>query len=76
MQNILGFDLAQTQKFFSTFFRLPPAQWQGYLSNTLSTGQLMSTMLRLFVLAPGPVRRRLAGSVGGQGRLLGRVLWP
>lgn len=76
LQNVLGFDLAQTQQFFSTFFRLPPERWHGYLSNTLSTGQLMATMLRLFLAAPGPVRRRLAASVGGQVGLLRRVVRP
>ena len=73
LQNVLRFDVAQTQAFFRTFFDLPAPQWQGYLSNTLTTPELMATMLALFRRAPGAVRKTLAGSAFRDGDLLWRV---
>lgn len=69
LQNVLTFDLAQTQAFFSAFFALPPDLWQGYLSNTHSPAQLRRTMLALFLRAPWSVRRALMRSVIGHGQL-------
>lgn len=76
LANILRFNHAQTQRFFTTFFELPPAQWQGYLSNTLTTAELLQTMWRLFTTAPGDVRCSLTASVGSEGRLLWQALRP
>jgi lycopene beta-cyclase len=59
LQTLLSFDTARLQRFFAAFFRLPPAQWAGYLSNTLSTPEVMQTMLTLFLHAPGDVRSGL-----------------
>lgn len=63
LQNILRFDQRATQDFFSTFFALPWELWTGYLSNSLSTTQVLQTMWRLFLLAPNHVRARLLGSI-------------
>ena len=73
LQNVLRFDVPQTQAFFRTFFDLPDPQWRGYLSNTLTTPQLMATMMALFQRAPGSVRKTLAGSAFRDGDLLWRM---
>lgn len=74
LENVLRFDEQQTQDFFATFFQLPYSQWTGYLSNMLSTAELLHTMLLLFSRAPNHVRKRLVGSAGSQSRLLWRAL--
>lgn len=74
LQNLLTFDEAQLHAFFTTFFHLPPWMWRGYLSNSLTTVQLMQTMLTLFARAPQRVRGRLTQSLGSQGALLCRAL--
>lgn len=74
LENVLRFDVAQTQDFFRTFFRLPYAQWSGYLSNTLTTPELMGTMLNLFGRAPARVRTSLATSVFDHPQLLVRAV--
>ena len=76
LANILRLDLRQTQQFFTAFFHLPPHCWSGYLSNRLSTPDLMRTMWQLFRLAPNNVRRSLLSSVTTEGGYLARVLRP
>ena len=63
LNNLLRFDELTLQDFFTTFYRLPVSLWSGYLSDTLSTTGLLSTMLILFLRAPRRVRRALAGSL-------------
>ena len=63
LANVLRFDVRQTQDFFGTFFDLPYAQWSGYLSNTLSTPELLQAMLNLFRRTPAHVRGALTASV-------------
>lgn len=74
LANIMRFEQQQLQDFFATFFRLPYAQWTGYLSDRLSTAELLQTMLTLFGQAPGGVRGALMRSVGGEGMLLWNAL--
>jgi lycopene beta-cyclase len=71
---LLRFDTAQLQKHFTTFFHLPLAQWSGYLSDRLTTPELVQTMLRLFIQAPWPLRTALARSAGSEAALLLRTL--
>jgi len=73
LETLLTFDEAALHAFFITFFSLPGWMWRGYLSNTLSTGQLMRAMLALFARAPRPVRAHLAQSLGSHAGLLGRA---
>jgi lycopene beta-cyclase len=73
LQNVVRFDVAQTQAFFRTFFELPHAQWTDYLSNRLSTPELMDAMLALFGRAPMNVRTALASSIFRDGELLWRA---
>lgn len=56
LQTLLTFDTARLERFFAAFFHLPRTQWAGYLSNTLTTPEVMQTMLTLFLHAPGDVR--------------------
>jgi lycopene beta-cyclase len=74
LQNLLGFDEPRLHDHFTTFFTLPAWRWSGYLSNTLTTRQLIMTMLLLFRRAPHRVRTRLAGAIPQHAGLLGRVL--
>jgi lycopene beta-cyclase len=64
----------ELQAFFATFFQLPSASWQGYLSDTLSTRELLGIMLRLFLRAPMQVRRALVLSAGQEPGLLWQAL--
>lgn len=76
LANILRFDERQTQQFFAAFFDLPLTRWSGYLSNRLTTPDLLRTMWQLFTLAPNDVRGRLLSSVTTEGGYLARVLRP
>jgi lycopene beta-cyclase len=67
LASLLRFDTQQTQDFFAAFFHLPRAEWAGYLSDRLTTPELVQTMLRLFAQAPAQVRSGLLASVGRSG---------
>jgi len=64
---------ARTRAFFSVFFGLPRREWTGYLSDTLNTRDLVRTMMRLFVRAPGDVRRTLIAAAGAERDMLRRA---
>ncbi len=74
LHNLLRFDRQQTADFFRTFFALPRPLWSGYLSNTLSTLQLLQTMLLLFGRTSHRVRLSLVRSLGSGGGLL-KEMW-
>ncbi len=63
LESLLRFDQRELQSFFAAFFHLPVPYWAGYLSDTLSTAELVQAMLTLFVHAPGHVRMALARSI-------------
>lgn len=63
LENILRFNQPQTEGFFAAFFALPWRQWTGYLSNTLSTPEILQAMAQLFLLAPNSVRWKLLTSI-------------
>jgi lycopene cyclase-like protein len=56
---LMGFEEARLRHHFAAFFQLPPEEWYGFLTNTLTTPQLLGAMLRLFSLAPNDVRAGL-----------------
>lgn len=68
---------SQTVAFFEAFFRLQPAQWQGFHSATLPPGGVARAMTAFFLSAPQPIRRRLvAASASRSGAtLLRSVAW-
>lgn len=56
---LAGLNHAQTQLFFSTFFSLPPHQWQGFHSATQPPADVARAMTTFFLHAPSPIRGRL-----------------
>jgi len=62
LDSLLSFNQAGLQTFFETFFHLPFEQWSGYLSDTLSTRQMLGTMWALFGAAPMSLRAGLLGA--------------
>ncbi|KXZ48182.1 hypothetical protein GPECTOR_30g278 [Gonium pectorale] len=59
MELLATLDLAATNDFFNTFFRLPSNYWRGFLASTLSAGQLIAFALVTFVLAPPSIKYKL-----------------
>ena len=71
---LMGFEAERLDHHFKTFFSLPTSDWSGFLSDTLSTPELVRAMLGLFGRAPNDVRWGLMKSVRGSGNLLWRSL--
>lgn len=69
MELLATLDLAHTNAFFSTFFRLPDFYWRGFLSSELSSGQLIVFALLTYALAPLSIKwslmRHLVSSPAG-----------
>lgn len=59
MELLCQLDLAATEAFFITFFRLPPSYWRGFLASSLSSTQLLTFALLTFVLAPPAIQAKL-----------------
>ena len=76
LEKLMRYPEDQLRLFFRTFFSLPPQQWYGFLTNTLSLPELIAAMVRLFVVAPWPVRWGLMQQQGRELALLLRVLAP
>ncbi|MEX1323479.1 MAG: lycopene cyclase family protein, partial [Synechococcaceae cyanobacterium] len=76
LEKLMRFSESQLRAHFATFFALPPQQWAGFLTNTLSTGELVVAMLRLFATAPWSVRAGLLSLQGREPALLAQLLWP
>jgi hypothetical protein len=72
----MRFPEAHLRAFFRTFFSLPQEQWYGFLSNTLSLPALVLAMVRLFAVAPWPVRWGLLQQQGRELTLLLRLIRP
>lgn len=74
LEALIGFETERLNHHFQTFFSLPQSDWSGFLSDTLSTPELVRAMLGLFGRAPNDVRWGLMRSVRGSGSLLWRSL--
>jgi lycopene cyclase-like protein len=75
MEVLASLDRAGIDRFFAEFFTLPEPRWRGFVSANDSSAALMTTMLRYYAAAPGPIRRRLSlGLFGPEGRRLVRGL--
>ena len=59
LEALLTMDSPQTQAFFKAFFAIPEPDWQGYLSNRLTTAGILRAMTQVFVHAPWRVRGKL-----------------
>ncbi len=76
LEKLMRFSEAQLRAHFATFFALPPRQWTGFLTNTLTMPELVAAMLRLFATAPWSVKIGLMGMQGREPALLAQLLWP
>ncbi len=74
LEKLMRFDEARLRHHFATFFALPPEQWFGFLTNTLTPRQLLAAMVRLYGLAPWDVRWGLMALPGREPQLLARML--
>jgi lycopene cyclase-like protein len=74
LEKLMRFDEARLRHHFATFFCLPPEQWYGFLTNTLTPRQLLAAMVQLYGLAPWDVRWGLMGLQGREPALLARLL--
>jgi lycopene epsilon-cyclase len=59
MELLARLDLRETNAFFSTFFRLPDFFWRGFLSSSLTSGQLIAFALLTFAKAPKGIQLAL-----------------
>ncbi len=66
LENIMRLDSYKINRFFRSFFTLPDAFWNGYLSDRLNHPELLQTMTRLFLKAPWDVKISLISSIGSQ----------
>ena len=76
LEKLMRFDEERLRHHFATFFSLPPEQWFGFLTNTLSPPELLAAMVGLYRRAPWDVRWGLMGLQGREARLLSRLLPP
>jgi lycopene cyclase-like protein len=74
LEKLMRFDGPQLRHHFASFFSLPPQQWYGFLTNTITPAQLLAAMLRLYGQAPWDVRWGLMGQRGRELSLLARWL--
>ncbi|GFH18887.1 chloroplast lycopene epsilon-cyclase [Haematococcus lacustris] len=59
MELLATLDLASTNAFFGTFFKLPSYYWRGYMASQLSSGELIIFALLTFALANNDIRAKL-----------------
>jgi lycopene cyclase-like protein len=74
LEKLMRFSEPQLRGHFASFFSLPSAQWYGFLTNTLSLGELLAAMLALFATATWSVRWGLMGMRGRELQLGLRML--
>ncbi|HEY9664047.1 MAG TPA: lycopene cyclase family protein [Allocoleopsis sp.] len=70
LENLMRFDEQTLQDFFASFFQLPRSQWSAFLANTLSTPEMLQTMMNLFGHTTPEVRWNLMRSVWSDRALL------
>lgn len=74
LENVMRFDARSIQTFFASFFDLPTDRWAGYMSDTLSSAELVRAMLVMFGRAPNELRLALASGMFYQPGYLWRAL--
>ncbi len=74
LEKLMRFDEAQLNHFFETFFALKTSQWSGFLSDRLTTIELIGAMLNLFAKSPNDVRWGLMQFLGTEGSLFWEFL--
>ncbi len=76
LEKLMRFEENQLREFFTSFFGLPSEQWYGFLTNTLSLGELVAAMWTMFTGASWKVRWGLMGMQGRELKLLWQFLRP
>ena len=76
LEKLMRFKEDQLRDFFVEFFNLPNNQWYGFLTNTLSLKELVSSMWQMYKKAPLNVKWGLMGMQGRELHLLWRFLKP
>jgi lycopene beta-cyclase len=74
LEKLMRFDEVLLKQHFDTFFKLPQSQWSGFLTDELSTPELLAAMVRLFAIAPNSLRWNLMQFPGWEGNLLWQFL--
>jgi lycopene beta-cyclase len=74
LEKLMRFDNVQLNHFFETFFALETSKWSGFLSDGLTTIDLVLAMLQLFAKAPNDVRWGLMQFLGKEAPLFWRFL--
>ncbi len=74
LEKLMRFNNVQLNHFFETFFALETAKWSGFLSDGLTTIELVLAMLQLFAKAPNNVRWGLMQFLGKEAPLFWRFL--
>ncbi|WP_313930229.1 lycopene cyclase family protein [Trichocoleus sp. FACHB-262] len=70
LENLMRFDEQTLQAFFASFLQLPQSQWTAFLANTLSTPEMLQTMMNLFGHTTPEVRWDLIRSAWSERALL------
>ncbi|MBD2119345.1 lycopene cyclase family protein [Trichocoleus sp. FACHB-262] len=74
LENLMRFDEQLLQAFFASFLQLPRSQWTAFLTNTLSTPEMLQTMMNLFGHTTPEVRWNLMRSAWSDRALLWKAL--
>jgi lycopene beta-cyclase len=74
LEKLMRFDETQLNHFFETFFELETSQWSGFLTDSLTTLELVGAMIKLFAKAPNDVRWALMQFPGKEAPLFWEFL--
>lgn len=74
LEKLMRFDEVLLKQHLDTFFSLPQSQWSGFLSDSLSTPELLAAMVRLFAIAPNSLRWNLMQFPGLESNLFWQFL--
>jgi lycopene beta-cyclase len=69
LEKLMRFDEVLLKQHLDTFFSLPQSQWSGFLTDSLSTPELIAAMVRLFAIAPNSLRWGLMQFPGWESNL-------
>ena len=76
LEKLMRFKEDQLRDFFVEFFKLPNNQWYGFLTNTLSLGELVRSMWKMYKQAPWSVKWGLMEMQGKELQLLWKFIKP
>lgn len=76
LEKLMRFKESQLRDFFTGFFSLSESQWYGFLTNSLTLGELINAMWKMFTKAPLNVKWGLFEMKGREMKLLLKFLSP